>query len=162
MENLSYELVEKIKTSFYDINNLSGLININIIGFILLTIVLLFYISEGFFLRTIKVFYPDNENYKKTGVYIAYRFFRKVFLYISLIFMSIILINRNVWIISLGKYIEVFNFFMLLGFIFILSAVVINFVKIIEEKKRELIFLSLLISGYIVYIIGLTLGLNIY
>lgn len=162
METLNHELLEKVKISFFDIDNLTGLININLVGFILLTTALLFYISERFFLRTIHSFYTEVEDPTKTGIYIAYKFFRKAFLYGGLIIMSVILVYRNVWLVSLEDYVSVFSLPMLFGFILVLASVVVNLIKSIEGKLRSTVSLGLLVAGYIVYGMGLGMGLNLY
>jgi hypothetical protein len=162
LETLNHELLEKVKISFFDIDNLIGLININLVGFILLTMALLFYISERFFLITIDSFYTEAEDPTKTGIYIAYKFFRKAFLYGGLIIMSVILVYRNVWLVSLEEYVSVFSLPMLFGFILVLASVVVNLIKSIEGKLKSLVSLGLLVAGYIVYGMGLVMGLNLY
>ncbi len=153
--------LEQIKIGFFGIDKLNWLININTLGFVLLTIAVLFFISEKFYIRIIKAFYKNIEQIETSVVYIIYNFIRRAFLYISLAFISVILIYRGVWFVELDKNIEIFSIWMLIGFAILLISIVITSTKLIEKSIRKYVFLGMLILGYLVYGFGFFVGVNI-
>lgn len=162
-DTLNNEGIEKIKISFYDVEQITGIININIIAFILLTMAILLFISERYYKRTIKEFYKDRETLSpsSTGVFVFYDLLRKLLLYVSLILISVTLIQKRVWVVSFDNYIDIFSFPMLIGFIFLIVGVVIDFIKLIDDKLRVILFYVFIGLGYIIYEIGFLLGVNL-
>ncbi len=162
-DTLTNEGIEKIKLSFYDVDRITGIININIVAFILLTIAILLYISEKYYKRTIRTFYKDREidNVTSTGVFVFYDLLRRFLLYISIIFISITVIQKRIWVVSIDNYIDVFSLPMLIGLVLLIVAVVISFVKLIDDKLRTVLFYVLIGLGYIIYEMGFLLGVNL-
>lgn len=162
-EILTNEGIEKIKLSFYDVDRIIGIININIVAFILLTTAILLFISEKYYKRTIRIFYKDREidNVKSTGVFVFYDLLRRFLLYVSIILISITIIQKRIWVVSLDNYIDIFSFPMLIGLILLIVAVVISFIKLIDDKLRTVLFYVLIGLGYVIYEMGFLLGVNL-
>lgn len=162
IDDNAVNLIEKLKNSFFYVDNITGLININLIAFILLTTSALLFITEKYFIRKFKTFYPeDDEDIKTKGLYSAYDIIKHSLLYISLILMSVILIHRRVWSAFSDSYIEIFSIPMLIGFIILILSIIINYIKRIDIKLRTYIYNSGLIVGYLIYGLGFIMGMKL-
>lgn len=157
---LNGSYLEKIKISFFDAQNLSFFININIIALIMLTVTIILFIMEKYYLNKINELYSPHkqklsmEETKDKGMFLIYNIARYTALYLSIIFMGVILIKRQVWIINLDRYISVYSIPMLIGFILIGASAILNVSKPIEKDLRNLIFKTGTVLGYLLYGLG--------
>ncbi len=160
--NLNNEaLIENIRLSFFNSESLSRIINMHIIGFVLITVSLLVYISKNYLSKTINSLGHNNdESTSYRWLNITYEVVRKALLYIGIAVISVMLVQNAVWIKSLEKVVYIFNFFMLSGYILILASAIIDYINFRKESIGKTLFLSTLSVGYVIYALGLFLAIK--
>ncbi len=149
------------------------------VGLVLITVSILIYLSRGYLGRIINSFRTNDVNghevstsilptendcnyYDYKNLYLIYQLVRKVLLYVGIAILSIMLVQNSVWVQSFERTIRIFNIPMLVGYVFMLLSSVLEYVKFSNKVLNRVLFITLLLTGYLVYLLSLFISIRFW